>query len=274
MNTDIIIVVDWAGKMDFTALDEAIRLKQQQKQDQEQQQQQQQQDEARPGSSIELFKIIRNKQRQWDDRMRRKFAQSTLNQIAAERKIKYISTMRSNPYIDRTVIFNQFTSNVIQAASATILDTAANDYEEITARQQPNNPYNRTNMNGVRFNLNRNEMNLLNQQQQKEQQNIDSSIFRVGSSSLNNKFDIVIPTGVVLPPIKGNYDQYQSQPENDTVFDRLNPKYAVIKRNRNLLSKVAYMSLFLAKRIFFPVHFILTLFSFNFTWIIFFVFVV
>lgn len=246
--------------MDFTAIDEAIRLKQQMNDQQEQQQQeqqqlqkrQQQQDQGRSDSSLELFKIIRK--RQWDDRMRRKFAQSTLNQIAADRKIKYISTIRSNPYIDRTVIFNQFTSNVIQAASATILD---NEYQETTTTRRNNNdpnnnnnpnsynnPYNRPNMNALRFNLNRNEMNLLNQQQQQQEaNNIDSSgLFRVGSSSLNNKFDIVIPTGVVLPPIKTSYtaNQYQPQPEHESVFDRLNPKY-VIKKNRISLSKVAYI---------------------------------
>ena len=91
-------------KMDFAAIDEVFSKLQ------------------RPSSSLDLFKLIR-KRDMFDDRVRRKLAQSTAHKIAADRKMKYMSTLRSNPFIDRTVVFNQFTSNMIQAASATILRT-------------------------------------------------------------------------------------------------------------------------------------------------------
>lgn len=226
--------------MDFTAIDEVFgKINQQQ----------------RPDSSLDLFKLIRK--RDWDggggggSRRHHKLAQSTLNKLAADRKMKYISTVRSNPYVDRTVIFNQFTSNVIQAASATLLNSNMEPIrdepvpENIQQQQQQQrrliDPFAKSNP-AVRFNLNRNELNLLNEEAAKKA----SGLFRVSSASLANKFDIVIPTGMVLPSIKRTYgngpndmiDSNSRRYEHESVFDRLNPKYVISKKKRNSLTKV------------------------------------
>lgn len=204
--------------MDFTAIDEVVKKQREREQDQQ----------LRPtSSSLDIFKLIRK--RQWEDRVRHKLAQSTLNKLAAERKMKYISTLRSNPYIDRTVIFNQFTSGVIQQASATILNTGLFEsastnsvvQQQESSRKRQQEQQQQFGNVPQRFNLNRNELNLLNGRE------VD---LRVSSATLANKFDIVIPTGIELPPIK------PLRQEHESVFERLNPKF---KKKRHSISKVA-----------------------------------
>lgn len=257
--------------MDFAAIDEVFRKLNQ----------------PRPDSSIGLFKLIRKRDWAGDDlgglaggRSRRKLAPSTLNKIAAERKLNHMSTLRSNPFIDRTVLFNQFTSNAVQAASATILSNnmeivrdqivetpppltqqqlqqqqlLSQRRQQQLHQQQLQQQLHQQQLQqqlaeqsymkqdpSVRFNLNRNELNLLNEEANKAR----NGLFRVSSASMNGKFDIVIPTGM-LPSIKRklrdagvNHEASTRREERESVFERLNPKY-VNRKKRNSLTKVSY----------------------------------
>lgn len=199
------------------------------------------------GLPLDLFKLIRK--RQWEERISHSLSSNPSSTVKlGDKKLKYISTMRSNPFIDRTVLFNQFTTGVIQAASANILNnnnnTASLDTNGVKklrplqnealisrflAKQSNASSSTRFNSNSVRFNLNRNEINLI----EHEKNNSESSLFRVSSATLANKFDIIIPTA--LPPIK----QSSQDRHYESVFERLNPKY-VTRRKRTNLAKVIF----------------------------------